>query len=372
MSLTIMQSNFHLLWGGQAEVVLAGSLALCARGHRVIVAAPPDSELDQRARAAGLEVFTGCRFRKGFRPVSFWRDVDALGRFFQAQAVQIHHAHGSQDHWTAAVASRRFRVKTQIVRSRHNVYPIRNHWFNRTLFRKWTAATIATAERLKERFTASGLLTEDRLDVLHSPLPAAFEADDAPKPILRGELNLAAADPVVGFTANFHPDKAPLVLLEAVPEILKAEPKAKFIFIGHGPLDQTLRERTAALGLQKCVFFPGFRSDIRAVMAAFDVFVLPSVTREASSTVLKMAGALKIPAITTDVGGSAEIVAHQETGLVVPVGDGKALAEAVSALLCDPERRKTMGRVAREKVLRNYTASALAEKTEAIYRRILS
>lgn len=378
--LTIVQADFHRHWGGQAEVVLALSTALVRRGHRVIVAAPPTketagkievSDLAARAKDAGLQVFTECQFTKGFRPLAFLRDVNRLGGLLKKEGARIYHCHGSQDHWIGALAVNRHSPATQIVRTRHNIYPVRNHAANRWLFRKKTAQVITIFGEQKKFFTDSGLLRDEQMATLHSPLPQEFVAPRNVTRVARDELKLAPAVPLVGFVANFHPDKAPLDFVAMAERVVKAVPEVHFAMAGHGPLDNEIRARVKELGLDDRVHMLGFRKDMVNVMASFDLLALTSVTREASSTVLKQAGAMGVPVAATDVGGTREVVDDGRTGIIVKPGDVTGLCNAVIALLSDRGRAAKLGAAGKEKVLGEFTADAIAEKTEGLYLRAL-
>ena len=371
--LTIAQADFHLLWGGQAEVVLALSKAFALRGHSVTVVCPPGSQLAARAAEAGLAVFTGCRFRKGFRPLAFLRDVARLGAFLRDRGVQIYHCHGSQDHWIGALAARRYRRATRVFRTRHNIYPIAGHVFNRWLFRDLTTQVITIFGAQKRFFIDAGLLPAERLVTLHSPLPQEFVNPGVVPRVLRRELPLDDATPLVGFVANtFHPDKAPLDFVAAAEKTGRELPQVRFCLVGHGPLEADIRAKIQAGGLAARFHLAGFRKDILPVMASFDLVVLTSVAREASSTVLKQAGALGLPVVATDVGGTSEIVSDGRTGLLVPPGDIAAIASAMRTLLTDRVRAAALGAAAKEKVLAEFTAAAIAERTEELYRKVLS
>src|SRR4026207_1076021 len=95
----------------------------------------------------------------------------------------------------------------------------------------------------------------------------------------------------------------------------------------------------------------GFRKAMVNVMASFDLVVVTSVTREASSTVLKQAGAMGVPAVATDVGGTREVVEDGRTGLIVKPGDVTALCNAVISLLSNRERAQAFGAAGKEKVM---------------------
>ena len=359
-----------MLWGGQAEVVLALSTSLSKRGHRVMVVCPPGSELDKRAREAGLSVFTGCGFRKGFRPFALYKDIARLGEFMKRENVQIYHCHGSQDHWTGAVAASRSSAATQIVRTRHNIYPVHNHFFNRWLFRRRTAQVITIFGEQGRYFTESGLLKPEDLVTLHSPLPQEFVNPASVTRVLRTEFNLPDETILIGFVANsFHPDKAPLDFVAAARIVAAALPERQihFCMVGHGPLEAAIRAKIAESGLDARFHLPGFRKDIVNIMASFNLLALTSVTREASSTVLKQASAGGIPVVATDVGGTREVVDHEKTGLIVKPGCPEDLAAALIAILKDPARAAAMGAAGREKVVREFTTQAIAARTEEVY-----
>jgi glycosyltransferase involved in cell wall biosynthesis len=369
--LTIAQANFHMLWGGQAEVVLSLGKSLAGLGHALIVVAPPGSELAKRSNEAGLETFTGCRFRKGFRPMTFFKDLRALGAMLRDRGVDICHCHGSQDHWTGAIARGRFSPATQIVRTRHNIYPVKNHIANRWLFQKKTAQVITIFGAQSRYFTETGLLRADQLFTLHSPLPQEFVNPGPVARVVRQELQLPDDVPLIGFAASFHPDKAPLDFVAAAERVARQFPRAHFAMAGYGPLSDAARAAARAAGLEPRFHLLSFRKDILQVMASFDLFMLTSVTREASSTVVKQAGALGIPVVATDVGGTCEVLADGVTGILVPPNDPESLARAAISILGDPARAAAMGAAGREKVLREFTAQAIARRTEGLYLSLL-
>ncbi len=378
--LTIAQADFHHHWGGQGEVVLALSRALADRGHRLIVLCPAqkktagnvsESDLAQRARAASLEVFCGCQFTRGFRPLPFWRDYSALCGFLRREKLDIYHCPGSQDHWLGALAIRRSQPGVRVIRTRHNIYPIANNIANRWLFRDLTAQVITIFGSQTQFFTETGLLPAERLVTIPPPLPYDFIQSTPPPRSVRDELNLSNDTPLIGFVANFHPDKAPLDFVALAERVGAACPEAHFAMAGHGPLDKAIREAVSKSPVRERFHMLGFRTDMPAVMASFDLLALTSVTREASSTVLKQAGAAGVPSVATDVGGTREVVADGKTGLIVPPGDVEALTRAALELLRDRPRAAAMGEAARKKILNEFTAPRIAEQTEALYYSVL-
>jgi glycosyltransferase involved in cell wall biosynthesis len=101
-----------------------------------------------------------------------------------------------------------------------------------------------------------------------------------------------------------------------------------------------------------CVF-AGFRQDMPELYRAMDVFVLPS-HREGFPRAPMEASAMKVPCVVTDVRGCRQAVAHGGNGLLVPVGDPHALAEAILDLLADPGRARRMGEDGRRRALEEF------------------
>jgi glycosyltransferase involved in cell wall biosynthesis len=114
------------------------------------------------------------------------------------------------------------------------------------------------------------------------------------------------------------------------------------------------------------VVFAGYRDDVPALLAGCDVFCLPS-TMEGLPLVVLEAMAQGKPVVATAVGGTPEAVVHGETGLLVPAGDADALADALDALLRDPERARRMGEAGRTRVEREFSLAASSERVLALY-----
>jgi len=131
------------------------------------------------------------------------------------------------------------------------------------------------------------------------------------------------------------------------------------------------RARVAAFlaeqGLAARCELPGARDDVPEAMRAFSVFVLPSRAEGISNTILE-AMATGLPVIATDVGGNAELVAHGETGFLVPAGDAGAIAERLAWYRAHPAELARHGHAARERVLAEFSIDAMVARYRALYR----
>src|SRR5207247_9777178 len=115
----------------------------------------------------------------------------------------------------------------------------------------------------------------------------------------------------------------------------------------------------------------GVRRDIPEVMAALDVLVLPSSRSEAIPQVIPQALAVGTPVVASTVGGSPELIRDGENGRLVPPGDARALADAILALLREPERARAMARAGQAMVRERYTIDATMTRTAEVYRALV-
>lgn len=158
------------------------------------------------------------------------------------------------------------------------------------------------------------------------------------------------------------------VFLRAATIVRKNNPRVRFILAGDGPDREALTALAAGLGIDQEVRFTGTVKDIRPLLAASDVVVLPSLEPEPFGRVVIEAMAMGRPVIASDLGGPREIISPPRDGLLVGPGDPVRLAEAIGLLLDDGEKRKAMGRAARETAERRFDARTTVREIEEIYR----
>ena len=187
----------------------------------------------------------------------------------------------------------------------------------------------------------------------------------------RSELGIGADDPVITTVAVLRQPKGITDFLVALPTLLQSYPKLTYLIVGDGPDRSRLDRFVADLGVGQSVHFAGRRSDIPHMLAATDLFVLPSLT-EALPTVLIEAMAVGLPVVATQVGGVPEIVDSGVTGLLVPPSSPTALAEAADRLLNSPRQCRAMGLAGRRKALDRFSIERQADRLTAEYRILLS
>lgn len=151
---------------------------------------------------------------------------------------------------------------------------------------------------------------------------------------------------------------------------LKDLPAVHLDLVGDGPKEETLRSLARTLGISERVHFLGSTNQVAQMIARAQLFVLTTHYEGLPLSILE-AMQTGLPVIATDVGGVKEAVIDGETGYVVPRGNLALLRERLSALVDDPERRRSMGAAGRRRYVEHFTLPAMVEKTLAVYREIL-
>jgi glycosyltransferase involved in cell wall biosynthesis len=121
------------------------------------------------------------------------------------------------------------------------------------------------------------------------------------------------------------------------------------------------------LGIQDKVIFGGFRSDVNNAINGLDIVAVPSTWAEPCSAAIQQGMVLGKPIIGTLSGGTPEMIVEGKTGLLVPVEDANALAEAIGTLAGDANLRMQMGVAGRERVEALFSLSVMTDKIEALY-----
>lgn len=179
---------------------------------------------------------------------------------------------------------------------------------------------------------------------------------------------------IVGFLKHYHPKYGPDIFLRAIPSIHSRAPELRFEMYGAQPFDR-YQELAVQLSIDHLVTFHGAvaHDQVCDAMRRFYVYVMPSVYESETFGVSAVeAAACGVPVVASRVGGVPEAVNDSVTGLLVPPGDPKAVADAVIRLAEDRDLRNKMAAAGPRFVRRHYQWSESLERMESIYRRIVN
>jgi len=173
---------------------------------------------------------------------------------------------------------------------------------------------------------------------------------------------------VFGTIARFGPYKGHNFLVSAFQKVKTEVSSARLVLVGEGPFKEDARRQAAEAGLEQSVHFLGQRNDVPEVLAAMDVFVLPSIGSEGMPRALLEAMAAGVPCIGTTVGGTPEVLCSGDVGYLVPPKDADALAEAMITVAHTPEQTlEALGKRARERIRTHFSHDVVQEKLASTY-----
>lgn len=198
---------------------------------------------------------------------------------------------------------------------------------------------------------------------------ARFRPDAVAYQRLRTQLGLPHDALLIGCVADLFAVKRHVDLIDAFALVREEFPQAHLLLVGEGPLRGAIESRLREHRLDECVHMPGSRKDVDALLPALDVFVLASDTEGLSNAILE-AQACGLPVVATHVGGNPDLV-NDECGTLVPARDPDAMAEAIRALLRDPDLRTRMGAFARAVVVRSRSLDNMTQTYASLYRELV-
>jgi glycosyltransferase involved in cell wall biosynthesis len=304
-----------------------------------------------------------------FNLASVWK----LSSILRQEKVDILHCQRHQSTVYGSIAAKL--AKTPVVLSHvhglNRSKRIRRKLTNCVVLR-WVNKIIAVSQKTKEDIIKNNpCVRPDQVECLNNSIDYKRFADiSISKQQAKESIGLNNDSFVFGAVGRLVPTKGLTYLLRAFAKVYRQVPKSNLILIGEGRLKQQLVATAAELGVDKSVYFLGYRTDVEKLLRAMDVFVMSSVA-EGMPGVLLEAMAAGLPCIATSVGGIPTVLEDGKLGMLVPAENADALAEAMVQLAQKPDLT-SMVREAQRKVADNYSNDAVRPKLEKIYEETLA
>jgi glycosyltransferase involved in cell wall biosynthesis len=353
----------HLAASGGAET-LAAAIAMGLDPTRFDRSACATREADpavlQRLVEAGVDVTVlGRRRRLSFMP---WM---RLLRQLRHDRVDILHTHKFGSNVWGAVLARLARVPLVVAHEHTWSYegrPVRK-FLDRRVVARGAAVIVAVSEADARRMVDLEGIPRERIRVLPNGIPSLPPTSGAD---VRGELAIPADAPVVLAVGLLRPQKAFDNLIRAAALLVANHPAVRVLIAGGGPERGALQSLIGELGLGDTVTLLGPRPDVPDLLAIADVAVSSSDFEGSPLAVLEYMAAGKA-IVATGVGGVPGLISGGLEGVLVPPCDEHALAEGISELLRDPERRVRLGKAARRRQQSAFTVEATVKRVERLY-----
>ncbi|GAB2944883.1 glycosyltransferase family 4 protein [Aquaspirillum soli] len=358
---TILHTEWSDGWGGQERRIVSEMAGMAARGHRMILATRAQAQIVAHAQAAGVEVVT-LPFQGKFELAT----IRPLMALIRQQQVDVVNTHSGKDSWSGGLAA--WRAGCCLVRTRHLNIPLRRSWHN--FIHRLPAAIVTCGDTMRQQLMSNGFPPAQLVNIPTGIDFTAFQPRSA-RADVRAALGVSDAAPVVLMTGVIRAVKRHEIALRAFAQVLARYPQAMLLLAGDGPMRRDMEALVQQLGLGQQVRFLGHREDVPDLMAAADYALLTSRSEGVPQAVTQGLG-LALPTVATAVGGVPELIQHERTGLLATPEDENAVAEQLLRLLADPAWARELGRAGQQHVLQEFSLTAMLDKTEALYARLLA
>ncbi len=352
----ILHTEASTGWGGQEIRILDEASGFIARGHEVHIAAPQDAPIIGVAQQRGIPSHSLAINRRRLG------SLRALMSLLSELRPDVIVTHSSTDTWLVSVGTRLMRRRPAVVRTRHLGFQVGRSVLNRWLYGRAVDFVVTTGEATRQMLIKTLHIAPHRVASIPTGIDTAkFAPGD--KSYARKVTNIGpGGTPVIGIVATLRSGKAHRFLVQALTDSRLSS--ARLVIVGDGPQEAALRKQVTELGLDSRVIFAGRQQDVVPWFNAFDIFVLPSTAIEGAPQVVMQAMACGIPLVTTPVGAIPELVRDGETGLFVPPGDAKALADAIARLVEDHDLATRLAAAGRRHAEHKFAIAAMLDSME--------
>ena len=359
MKILHVETGRHLYGGPQQVIYLAS--ALRDMGHDNTIVCPPDSGIDDAARAAAIPVRN--LFCAGDLDLPF---AYRLAQYIGESQPDILHCHSRRGADVLGGLAASFTDVPAVVSRRVDNTEMRLLAALRYRpFKKVIAISEAIADVLRDRGVEN-----DRLTVIRSSVDTAAFEQPGDSAAMRREFDIAEDTTVLAAVGQLIPRKGHRYLLQALADLRESYPQLRLVVFGEGFLRNQLQEQVAALDLGEIVTFAGFRDDADDLLPCFDMLVHPALAEGLGVAALKAAAA-SVPVVGFSAGGLVEAVADGETGILVSPEDVAGLGSAIARLIDDPELRRRLGNAGRERMQNEFSIATMAEKHVQLYESLI-
>ncbi len=361
-----------LEFGGGERVFLQLVEGLRAR-FDIVVAATPGGEFEQGVRELGAEFYPvdmGRRF--SLKPILQIKGIILKHR------INILHSQGTRADFFGRVAGK-------IAGVRHIICTIampiegfdvgylrkKYYQFFDCFTERWVDRFIVVSDSLKQLMVEKRRIPDQKVARIYNGIELGAYNQGSSYRHLRKEWDVPYDVPLIAAIGRMVWQKGFEYLIKAIPDIVLDVSDARFLIVGDGPLTRKLVALSRELGVSQKVIFTGFRSDVKEILSAIDILVIPSLL-EGFPMITLEAMAMAKPIVATNITGINEQITNGENGIIVPPRDPSALAKATIGLLGNRETARRMGLAARKKAEQEFSVEKMVSETDNVYKSLVA
>ena len=365
----VVQVTYGMGIGGMERVIMD----LCRyvdpkRFKFTIVCTSVRGALADQMEAEGVQVIF-CKNQS--RPAKYFRALE-LAKIFTRLKPDIIHTHHTTAFFHGSIGAKIARCPILINTDHCKDY--------KTVPRRWLLLeravskladhVVAVSNHTRDELIQYEGIKPEKISVIYNGINIKRTRDQGVMEICN-EFGISTEDIVIGTVARLEYQKGIDLLLETVPYVISQNPKVKFLIVGGGALEQTLRKQVHRLNISDNVIFTGWRSDAVDLIELFDCFVSTS-NFEGMPMVLLEAMAQSKPIVAMSVGGIPEVVLDGDSGYLLHSRDPKELGLLLTNVIKNQGLRKSMGSKAKERYDAYFTAEVMANAYENLYKKYLN
>ncbi len=353
--------------GGAEEMVLSLVRHLPARFEPLVCCIADAGPIGQEIKRTGTPV-AELGLNPGLRrPL----DVNGIRRYLRETRPDIVHTFLLTASLYGRLAAILERVPV-VIGTEVNIYEHKrasHAWVERMLMAR-TDRVVASAESVRDFYVRQIHADPAKVDVIYNAVDFAQATAEKSRDQMRAELGVPGDAIVAGVIARLTEQKGHRFLFDALAQQPSLS-ELRVIVVGGGELADGLKRHAERAGLASRVHFLGARRDLGDLLAAMDIFVMPSLWEGLPLSLVLAMGA-GLPVVATRVAGIPEVVEDGRTGLLVPPADAPALASALARLAADSTLRHRLGAAARASVLPRFNVQHYVDAIVALYDRLLA
>ena len=360
-----------LEFGGGERVFLQLAAGLRDR-FEVSVASMPGGTFEQQVKELGISFYPVDMSRRfSLKPICRIKVI------IRKNKIDLVHSQGARADFFARIAGRlaglpRIFCTIAMPVEGFDLEPLQKkiYRFIDGLTERYVERFIVVSDSLKQILIKSRRISAHQIVRIYNGIELDQYHPDAGYVNLRKGWGIPQNVPLIGAIGRMVWQKGFKYLIEAIPAIVLNVPEAMFLFVGDGPLKKELEDLAESLKVKEKIIFTGFRSDIKDILSAVDLLVVPSL-QEGFPMITLEAMAMAKPIVATKIDGITEQITDGVNGILVPPKDPFALAKAAIRVLNDKKLATTIGLSARKRVEQEFSVEKMVAETEKVYLSLL-
>jgi glycosyltransferase involved in cell wall biosynthesis len=349
---------------------------------QIIKGLPPDKYEISLASCPGEQFHQAIGNRQvQFFPTDFSKRfnfslVPTLSKIIKKNEIQIVHGQGARSEFSARLASRlegNSRYVSTIAMPvegfdvgpiRKKIYSLLDHFSERFVDR-----FLVVSDVLRDKMIRGHGIPAEKVVRIYNGIEVDYylsQGQNATREKIRNEFNIGGDTLLIAAVARLVWQKGFEFLIQAIPKVLNQISRTKVLIVGEGALLHNLEALAERLAVKRHLVFAGFRGDIKEILSAIDILVIPSLV-EGFPMITLEGMAMAKPIIATRIDGIQEQIVDGKSGILIPPRDQDAIAEAILRLSTDKELAQELGLESRRRVEKEFTVERMVSETEKVY-----